>query len=129
MTAAVQRHRRWAGSVLLLLFGVGVFVASLFARHVDDGVWALGVSVVFAGLLAVGGRSELIRGVRGDGDEREVHIQSVTNMLVLNVIALVAVVGAVVEQARGVHWGPWTLACVFGGLLYAAVYLVVRGRV
>ena len=129
IATAVQRHRRWAGSVLLLVFGVAVWVASVIAHHTGDGVWALGTSVVVAAGLAAGGRSELVRGLRGDGDERAMHIQSVTNMIVLNVAALVAVVGSVVEQARGVHSGPWTLACVVGGVVYALVYLVVRTRV
>jgi hypothetical protein len=36
--------------------------------------------------------------------------------------------GSVVEQAGGVHSGPWTLACVAGGCLYLLVFLVVRAR-
>jgi hypothetical protein len=62
------------------------------------------------------------------GDERAAHVTSVTNGVVLNLAALAAVVGSVVEQARGVHSGPWTLACVAGGCLYLLVFLVVRAR-
>ena len=125
----MQRHRRWAGPVLLVVFGVSMLAASIAVHRAGDGVWALVLSVVVAAALAAGGRSGLVRAVRGDGDEREVHIQAVTNMVVLNVAAVAAVVGSVVDQTWGQHSGPWTLACVAGGGLYVLVFLVVRTRV
>jgi hypothetical protein len=79
-------------------------------------------------VFAAGGRSELIRAVLGDGDERAAHVTSVTDGVALNLAALAAVVGSVVEQARGMHSGPWTLACVAGGCLYLLVFVVVRAR-
>jgi uncharacterized membrane protein len=125
MTAA-HHSRKWAGPALVLAFGLAVFAASLVWGHPTDGIWALALSAVFAGALAVGGRSELVRSMRGDGDERIAHITNVTNLIVLNVAGLAAVAGAVVEQARGFHSGPWTLACVIGGGVYLAVFIVVR---
>jgi hypothetical protein len=125
----VHRYRRWAGPALILAFGLAVFAVSLTWKHVDDGVWALGLSIFFAGALAAGGRSELVRAMRGDGDERAAHITSTTNLIVLNLAGLVAVVGAVLEQASGVHWGPWTLACVIGGGVYFVVFVAVRAVV
>jgi hypothetical protein len=126
---AVHHYRKWAGSALILAFGLAVFAASLAWGHPDDGIWALALSTVFAGALAVGGRSELVRSMRGDGDERAAHITNLTNLIVLNVAGLAAVAGAVVEQARGFHSGPWTLACVIGGGVYFLVFIVVRAVV
>jgi predicted MFS family arabinose efflux permease len=123
-----HRYRRYGGSALLTAFGVVMLVTSIAAHHLEDGVWALAISLVVAAGFAVGGRSELIRAIRGDGDERAAHVTAVTNGVVLNLAALAAVAGSVVEQARGIHSGPWTLACVAGGCLYLVVFLVVRAR-
>lgn len=120
--------RRWVGSALLLAFGLATLTLSIVWGHPDDGWWALGLAAAFALVLALGGRSELLRTVRGDPDERGERVTLVTSNIVVNLMAAVGVVGAAIEQGRGVHAGPWTLACVAGGALYLVTFVVVRAR-
>jgi predicted MFS family arabinose efflux permease len=121
--------RRWVGPGMLVAFGAATLALSTVWHHSDDGLWAMGVSLVLAAVLALGGQhSDLLRTVRGDADERGAQVVLVTSNIVLNIAAAVAVVGAVIEQAHGLRWGPWTLACVAFGSLYLVVFLAVRGR-
>ena len=60
---------------LLPLFAVGLGVAMLAAQWIAgeprNGLISLAIMAVFGVLLLVGGRSETVRGLRGDGrDER-----------------------------------------------------------
>ena len=118
--------RRWTGSAIFVVFGTAALVLSLAWNHGTDGWWIFGLSTIFAVVLAAGGRSDLLRTFRGDADERGARVTEVTSNIVLNMIAAVAVAGSLVEQARGVHQGPWTLACVAGGALYLVTFLTVR---
>ena len=120
--------RRWVGSGIFVAFGAATLALSLVWHHADDGWWVFGLSMAVAAGLAVGGRSDLVRTMRGDADERGAQVTMVTSNIVLNIAAAVAVVGAVIEQARGQHIGPWTLSCVAGGALYLLTFLVVRAR-
>ncbi len=120
--------RRWVGSGIFVVVGIATLALSVAWHHADDGWWALGLSLAFAVVLAVGGRSDFLRTMRGDPDERGAQLTLVTSNIVLNLVAAVAVVGAILEQAHGGHLGPWTLACITGGALYLATFLVVRAR-
>ncbi len=121
-------RRSWVGPGLFVGFGVATLALSVIWDHVQDGLWALALSLVLALGLAVGGRSDLLRTVRGDADERGARVTMVTSNIVLNVAAVVGVVGSVIEQAHGIHMGPWTLACVAGGAFYLLTFLLVRLR-
>jgi hypothetical protein len=118
--------RRWVGPAIFVAFGAATLGLSVVWRHPDDGVWAMGVSLALAAVLVAGGRSELLRTVRGDADERGARVVLVTSNIVLNVAAAVAVVGAVIEQAGGLHMGPWTLACEAFGAFYLLTFAAVR---
>ena len=118
--------RKWAGPAVFVSFGAAALALSAVQHHAEDGLWMMGLSLVFAAVLAMGGRSDLLRTIRGDADERGAQVVLVTSNIVLNVAAAVAVVGAVIEQAHGLHLGPWTLACVAFGSFYLVVLLAVR---
>jgi len=120
--------RSWVGPGLFVVFGVTTLALSVLWNHAADGAWAFSISMVFALVLAVGGRSDFLRTVRGDADERGAQVTLITSNIVLNVAAVAAVVGAVIEQAHGVHMGPWTEACMVGGAFYLVTFLLVRAR-
>ena len=98
--------RRWVGPAIFVAFGAATLGLSVVWRHPDDGVWAMGVSLALAAVLVAGGRSELVRTVRGDADERGARAVLVTSNIVLNIAAAVAVVGAVTSRPAGCAWDP-----------------------
>ena len=120
---------RW----FLPLFAVGLGLAMAAAEWIGGdlagGLWALGVMVVFAALVLFGGRSETIRGLRGDGrDERfrqiDIHATAISGLAVI----LAIVIGFAVEVARGHNGSPYTWLGAIAGLAYLAAVIVFRIR-
>jgi hypothetical protein len=80
-------------------------------------------------VLLFGGRSETIRGLRGDGrDERfrqiDIHATALAGLAVI-----FAVIAAfIVELARGHNGNPYGWLGAIGGLTYLAAIIVFRIR-
>jgi hypothetical protein len=68
----MQRTRsKWFQPVFAVTLGVVMLGAQAIGGHPLSGLGSLGIMVAFAAVLLFGGRSETIRGLRGDGrDER-----------------------------------------------------------
>jgi hypothetical protein len=90
-TARSSSHPRWL--VPLGVAGVAVltFVAFWIGGHPDLGAAWAAVSIVFALLLLLGGRSDTVRLVRGDEDDERtlaLELQATTITAVVLVVAL-----------------------------------------
>jgi hypothetical protein len=81
------------------MFSVGLGVACLAAFWIGgqpgSGLWALGVMLVFALLFAVGGRFDLIRGLRGDGRDEywariDVHATALSGIVVISAVIVMS---------------------------------------
>ena len=80
-------------------------------------------------LLRLGGRSETIRGLRGDGrDERfrmiDIHATALAGLAVI----LAIIIAFVVELARGHSGNPYGWLGAIGGLTYLVAVVVFRIR-
>ena len=83
----------------------------------------------FGALLLLGGRSETIRGLRGDGrDERfrqiDIYATAVAGLAVITAI----IVAFVVELARGHNGSPYGWLGAIAGLSYLIAVVVFRLR-
>jgi hypothetical protein len=83
----------------------------------------------FGALVLFGGRSETIRGLRGDGsDERfrriDIHATAIAGLAVIVAI----IVAFVVELARGHNGSPYAWLGAIGGLAYLIAIIVFRIR-
>ena len=85
---------------------------------------------VFGALILFGGRSETVRGLRGDGrDERfrqiDIHATALAGIVVLSAI----IVAFIVEVARGHEGTPYSWLGAIGGPSYllAVIRLRLRG--
>jgi hypothetical protein len=83
----------------------------------------------FGALILLGGRSDTIRGLRGDGrDERfrkiDVAATAVAGLAVITAI----IVAFVVEVARGNDGSPYSWLGAIAGVSYIAAILVFRFR-
>jgi hypothetical protein len=120
---------KWFVPLLSVGLGVVVFAAQWVGGDPGSGLVSFAILAGFGGLILLGGRSETIRGLRGDGrDERfrrmDIHATALAGLAVCAAIAI----AALVELARGHGPGPYGwLAAVFG-FTYLAAIIVFRIR-
>jgi hypothetical protein len=115
-----------AFSVFLGLLMLGAF---WIGGDPGEGVFALGVMVVFGAVFFFGQRSETLRGLGGPGrDERwamiDIHATALAGMVLIAVI-----IGAfLVEVARGHDGNPYGLLGAVAGIAYLLAVVILRAR-
>jgi hypothetical protein len=129
----MQTTRMTRSKWFLPLFSVALGLAFLAAQWIggdpQSGLVSLAIMTAFGALILLGGRSETIRGLRGDGrDERfrQIDVQA-TALAGLAVITAI-VVAFVVELARGHDGSPYAWLGAIGGLAYLVAIVVLRAR-
>jgi hypothetical protein len=120
---------KWFLPLFSLALGLVVFAAQWAGGDPNGGLVSLGILVAFGAVFLFGGRSETIRGLRGDGrDERfsqiDVHATAFAGVAVI--VAIIA--GFVVELARGQDGLPYAWLGGVGGLAYLGAVVVMRIR-
>lgn len=117
----------------LPLFSVGLGFVMLAAMWIggdpSTGLQSLAIMTVFGALILFGGRSETVRGLRGDGrDERfrqiDIHATAFAGIVVLSAI----IVAFIVEVARGHEGTPYSWLGAIGGLSYLLAVIGLRLR-
>jgi hypothetical protein len=108
----------------------GLAAAALFAG--DDTQGAIGALVIMAGLallLVLGGRWDLVRGLRGDGrDEYWARIDVHATALAGHVVIGAIVAMCVWEWAHGRDGTPYAQLGALGGLAYLGSVALLRWR-
>jgi hypothetical protein len=120
---------KWFLPLFAVLLGVVIFGAQAIGGHAGDGLVSLAIMVAFGALILLGGRSETIRGLRGDGrDERfrqiDIHASAISGVAVITAI----IIAFIVEMARGHSGAPYTWLGAVAGLTYVAAVVVMRVR-
>jgi hypothetical protein len=120
---------RWFLPLFAVALGVAMFVAQWIGGNPVSGLVSLGIMAGFGALILVGGRSETIRGLRGDGrDERfreiDIHATAMAGVAVLSAI----IVAFIVELARGHDGSPYGWLGAIGGIAYLLAVIVFRIR-
>ena len=122
-------HTSWFLLAFSLVIGVLMFGASAIGGQVLVGLWMFGVMAIFGGVFFFGGRSETIRGLRGDGrDERFAQMDLRATALSGGVLIIVTIGGFLVEIARGHSGAPFTWMGAIAGLTYIAGVICIRIR-
>jgi hypothetical protein len=120
---------KWFLPGFTAVMGVVIAVASLVGGDSEGAVIALAISLGAAFLMLIGGRSETVRGLRGDGrDERFRRIDIEATAITGTVVLLAIIVGFIVELARGHNGSPYTWLAAVGGITYIASVVVMRVR-
>jgi drug/metabolite transporter (DMT)-like permease len=109
--------------------GLVIFGAQWVGGNAGSGLVSLGIMSAFGALVLFGGRSETIRGLRGDGrDERfkmiDIHATAISGLAVIVAI----IIAFVIELARGHDGSPFTWLGAIAGLAYLAAIVVFRAR-
>jgi hypothetical protein len=120
---------KWFLPGFTAVMGVVIAVASWVGGDSEGAVIALAISLGAASLMLIGGRSETVRGLRGDGrDERFRRIDIEATAITGTVVLAAIIVGFIVEIARGHNGSPYTWLAAVGGVTYIASVVVMRAR-
>jgi len=120
---------KWFLPLFAVSLGIVVFAAQWIGGSPGSGLESLVIMSAFGALVLVGGRSETIRGLRGDGrDERfrqiDIHATAVAGLAVITAI----IIAFVVELARGHDGNPYGWLGAVAGLAYLGAVILFRIR-
>ncbi len=120
---------RWFLPLFAVLLGGLMFAAQAIGGHPGAGLVSFGVLAFTGALVLLGGRSETIRGLRGDlRDERFQRIDIHATAFAGTAVVLAIIVGFLVEVARGHDGNPYTWLGAVAGLAYLAAVIAMRIR-
>ena len=120
---------KWFVPRFAVALGFVVFAAQWIGGDPGSGLESLGIMTAFGALILLGGRSETIRGLRGDGrDERfrqiDIHATAIAGLAVISAI----IIAFLVELARGHNGNPYGWLGAIAGLAYLAAIVIFRIR-
>jgi len=120
---------KWFVPLLSAALGVVVFAAQWIGGDPGSGLISLAIMAGFGALILLGGRSETIRALRGDGrDERfrtiDIHATALAGLAVI----LAIIVAFIVELAKGHSGNPYGWLGAIGGITYLVAIVVFRIR-
>jgi hypothetical protein len=115
--------------LLSVALGIVLFAAQWIGGDSGSGLESLAIMTAFGAVVLFGGRSETIRGLRGDGrDERfrmiDIHATALAGLAVITAV----IVAFIVELAEGHSGNPYGWLGAIGGLTYLAAIVVFRIR-
>jgi hypothetical protein len=120
---------KWFLPLFSVALGLVIFGAQWIGGDAGSGLVSLAIMTAFGAVILLGGRSETIRGLRGDGrDERfkmiDLHATALSGLAVIIAI----IVAFVIELARGHSGEPFTWLGAIAGITYLAAVAVFRMR-
>ena len=121
---------KWFVPLLAFALGLVVFAAQWVGGDPASGAVSLAIMAGFGLLILLGGRSETIRGLRGDGrDERFRKIDIDATALAGLAVIIAIIVAFVIELAKGHSGNPygWLGAIAGATCLMAVVLFRIRG--
>ena len=120
---------KWFLPSFSLALGLVMLAVSWLGGEPGEGVISFAVLAVFGLLVLVAGRSETVRGLRGDGrDERfaRIDLQATATAGLALIVALI--VAWLVATARGQSGSPYDWLLAVGGLAYVLAVAWFRWR-
>ena len=120
---------KWFLPLFAVALGLIVFIAQWIGGNPESGLVSFAILAGAGVLVLLGGRSETIRGLRGDGrDERfrmiDIHATALAGLAVITAI----IVAFLVELARGHNGNPYSWLGAIGGVTYIAAIIIFRIR-
>jgi hypothetical protein len=120
---------KWFLPSFSLALGLVVLGVSWLGGQPGEGAVSLAVLAAFGLFFLLAGRSETIRGLRGDGrDERFAQIDLRATALAGLVLIVALIVAWLVATARGQSGHPYDWLLAIGGLAYALAVAYLRWR-
>jgi hypothetical protein len=120
---------KWFLPGFSVLLGLMLLVAAAIGGQARVGFWMFGVMGVLGLAILLGGRSETVRGLRGDGrDERFEKLDLRATAYAGLALMLAVIIAFLFEIAHGPSGEPYAWLGAVAGLAYLAsvVYLRIR---
>ncbi len=129
MEATTMFRSKWFLPGISVALGLA-FLAALWAGgKPTDGLFSLAVMTGVALLFLLGGRSETIRGLRGDGrDERFARLDLVATAIAGNVLIALVIGACIWEWAHGRDGSPYVQLGAITGVTYVLAVGFLRWR-
>jgi hypothetical protein len=120
---------KWFLPLFCVALGVAVFAAQSIGGDARSGMVSFAALAVFGALILVGGRSETVRGLRGDArDERframDIHATAIAGVVLIATLIVVWLV----ELGRGHDGSPYGELMAVGGVAYLGAIAFMRRR-
>jgi len=131
MTAPSRRVMcsKWFIPGLCVVLGGGVFLAMAIGGQIRLGAESFGIMVGFGVVVLLAGRSETIRGLRGDGrDERFRQMDIEATALAGLVVVAALIVSWLVAVGERRSGAPYDWLCAIAGIAYIAGIVLYRLR-
>jgi drug/metabolite transporter (DMT)-like permease len=120
---------KWLLPLFCVALGVLIFTAEWIGGNLRAGLYSLAAMTVFGLLILVGGRSETVRGLRGDGRDERFRMMDITASAFAGIVLISVLIGVwCVELARGHDGSPYGELLAVGGLAYLAGIAIIRLR-
>lgn len=120
---------KWFLPAFCIVLGAAVFAAQWIGGDARGGAVSFAFLAVFGVLILAGGRSETVRGLRGDArDERfrtmDIHATAIAGVVLISTLIVVWLV----DLARGDDGSPYGQLLAVGGVAYLAAIAFIRWR-
>ena len=120
---------KWFLPAFSLVLGLVMLAVSWLGGSLGQGVISLAVLAAFGLIILLAGRSESVRGLRGDGrDERFAQIDLQATALSGLAVIVALIVAWLVATARGQSGSPYDWLLAIGGLAYLLAVAWFRWR-
>ena len=122
-------HSKWTAPAFAVGLGGLIWLGAWIGGQPLLAWWGLGVMTAMGAVTALGGRSETLRALRGDGaDERFAQIDLRATAYAGLALTLAIIGGFVFELAQRRDGSPYTWLGPAGGLAYLASIIYLRLR-
>src|SRR4051794_189294 len=120
---------KWFLPLFAVALGVVFLAAQWIGGDARGGVISLAILSGFGALILLGGRSETVRGLRGDGRDERFREIDVHATALSGIVLIVTIIAAfVVEIARGHDGTPYSWLGAIGGVAYLVAVVALRLR-
>ena len=115
--------------LVAVALGFAMLTAQWIGGDPKSGLISLVIMTVLGALVLLGGRSDTVRGLRGDGrDERFHRIDVMATAVAGSVLFGTIIVASLVQMARGEDAAPFSWLGVIAALSYLGAVAVLRLR-
>jgi hypothetical protein len=123
------RRSRWFQPLFAVFLGLVVLVVMSLGGHANRGGIGLVVLTAFGAFLLLGGRSDTIRGLRGDGRDERFELLRLKAAGVAGRALILAVVAAyLVRVAQGHSGAPYNWLSALAGVTFLLTFGLLRWR-
>jgi hypothetical protein len=129
MAIRTKRYPKWFLPLFSLFLGSAALIAFWIGGDPGEGLFSFAILAAFGLVFLLGGRSETIRGLRGDGrDEYWRELDTTATTLAGLVLIVLVIVLSMWEWAHGRDGSPYAQLCAVAGVAYIVALVGLRFR-